>query len=97
MTRLVITEPAKDELRQIWLYIAENSYAEYADGQLDSILAECELIGLQPEMGSERPDIAEGLRFFPINHYNIYYRYQNDTVFVMHIVDAARDIKNIEF
>ena len=97
MTRLVITEPAKDELQKIWLYIAENGYADYADGQLDNILAECELLSLQPEMGSERSDISKGLRFFPINRYNIYYRYQNDTVFIMHIVNAARGIKNIEF
>jgi len=95
MTHLVITEPAKDDLRNIWVYTAENGYVEYADGQLDGLLAGCELLCLQPEMGTERTDIARGLRFFPVGRFNIYYRVQENTLFVMHVVDAARDLKNI--
>ena len=97
MTKLVITEPAKNYLQDVWLYIAENSYLEYADDQLDSILAECGLLTHQPEMGAERANVAQGIRLFPVGRYNIYYRYQEDTVFIMHIVDSARDIKDIDF
>ena len=95
MIELVITEPAKDDLRDIWRYIAENSYLEYADRQLDRILVECELLTHQPEMGVERADVFKGIRFFPIGRYNIYYRYQANTIFIAHIVDSARDFKLI--
>ncbi|HED34845.1 MAG TPA: type II toxin-antitoxin system RelE/ParE family toxin [Gammaproteobacteria bacterium] len=97
MTHLVITEPAKNDLHKIWAYTAENSYVEYADGQLDGLLAGCELLCQQPEMGTERTYIARGLRLFPIGRFNIYYRLQENTLFVVHVVDAARDIKNIDF
>ena len=81
----------------IWSYIAEKSYIKYADEQLDLLLSECELLTNQPEMGVERSEVAEGLRCFPISRYNIYYRYQDDTIYVAHIVAAAQDIKSIEF
>lgn len=97
MTRLVITEPAKNDLRDIWIYMAENSYVEYADGQLDGLLAGCELLCLQPEMGTERTDITEGLRFFPVGRFNIYYRLQENTLFVLHVIAAVRDIRKIDF
>ncbi len=93
MIDLVITEPAKEDLRAIWRYIAENSYLEYADGQLDRILIECELLTHQPEMGVERADVLEGIRFFPVGRYNIYYRYQANTIFIAHVVDGAREFK----
>ena len=93
MIDLVITESAKDDLRAIWRYIAENSYLEYADGQLDRILIECELLTHQPEMGVERADVLEGIRFFPVGRYNIYYRYQANTIFIARVVDSARDFK----
>jgi toxin ParE1/3/4 len=95
MIEQVITEPAKDDLRDIWRYIAENSYLEYADGQLDRILVECELLTHQPEMGVERAGVFKGIRFFPIGRYNIYYRYQANTIFIAHVVDSARDFKLI--
>ena len=95
MIELVITEPAKDDLRDIWRYIAENSYLEYADRQLDRILVECELLTHQPEMGVERADVFKGIRFFSIGRYNIYYRYQANTIFIAHVVDSARDFKLI--
>ncbi len=97
MTKLVITQPAQEELRKIWLYIAENSYQQYADAQLDLLLKECELLIHQPQMGTLKPNISEGLRQFPINRYNIYYRYQNNTIYILHIVAAAQNIKQFEF
>ena len=97
MTKLAIAEPATDDLRAIWLYIAENSYTDYADGQLDNILTECELIAHQPGMGVEKPEVAKGIRCFPAGRYNIYYRYYEETIWVVHVVDSARDLRNIDF
>ncbi len=97
MTCLVITQPARDDLSSIWVYVAENSYIEYADTQVDMLLAGCELLCQQPEMGVERNTIAQGLRLFPVERFNVYYRSRENTVYILHIVDAARDIKNIDF
>lgn len=97
MTQLRLTEPARQDLQQLWLYIAQQGYVEYADTQLDKLLTGCELLCQQPNMGTTRNQIAEGLRLFPLDRYNIYYRYQDNSVYILHIVDAARDVRNIEF
>lgn len=97
MTELLLTDPARQDLLEIWLYIAKNSYLEYADKQLELFLNECELLTHHPQMGSERAEIAPGVRCFPVNRYNIYYRYQDDKIYVLHIVAAAQNITEIEF
>lgn len=97
MTQLRIAEPARQDLQQLWLHIAQQSYAQYADAQLDKLLSGCELLCQQPNMGVTRDDIAEGLRLFPLDRYNIYYRHQADCVFVLHVVDAARDARKLGF
>jgi toxin ParE1/3/4 len=81
---------AKADLIDIWLHIADDSL-ERADEYILRIQEVCELISGHPLMGIERPEIANGVRSFPLDHYVIYYEKTELTISVLRIWHAARD------
>ena len=63
MTRPVVFSPeAQDDLRQISLYIAEQSGVVRATAYLDRIEGWCLGLGDFPERGAQRDDLWPGLR-----------------------------------
>lgn len=65
MKRLRIAPQARLDLDEIWLYIAEGSI-EAADRVAGEPLDKFLLLASQPLIGRERPEIAVGVRSFPI-------------------------------
>lgn len=65
MKRLRIAPQARLDLDEIWLYIAEGSI-EAADRVAGELLDKLLLLASQPLIGRERPEIAVGVRSFPI-------------------------------
>lgn len=58
MPRIVRTYPARDDLRQIWLYIAQDSVAA-ADRMIDRFEETLQLISQQPYMGQSAENVFE--------------------------------------
>ena len=87
---LVYQAAAKADLIDAWLQIADDSI-EIADEYVYRSQAICELISAQPDMGVARPDVADGVRSFPIDSHVIYYEIRGHTMSVLRIWHAARD------
>ena len=90
MARVQFQSVARADLVEIWLQIADDSI-ERADDYIANLQAICELISDQPAMGVERPEIAHGVRSFPVDNYVIYYEQSGSTLSVLRVWHAGRD------
>ena len=57
---------------------------------LDRIEAKLRLLADPPRLGPARPDIAEGLRLFPIRRYVVLYRELPDGIEIVRVVHGMR-------
>ena len=90
MSNVQYQAAAKADLINAWLQIAADS-PERADRYISRLQEICELLAGQPKMGLDRPDIAAGVRSFPVDQYVIYYEQHDETIAVLRIWHAAQD------
>ncbi len=96
MARVVRTQDARNDLKHIGRYIAQQSQSRaVALRFLDKIKAACELYATQPEMGSNRPDLADNVRSFSVNDYVVIYRPLRDGILVLLVTHGSRDIPTL--
>ena len=74
----------------IWGFIARDNPVA-ADRQLDRIDAACRLLAENPHAGPRREDLAEGLRFYPVDNYLVFYTVLEDGIAVSRVIHGARD------
>jgi plasmid stabilization system protein ParE len=87
---VVWTNNAKRELRAVHDFIAQNS-ARYAQGVVDRITRQSELLAEQPYLGSEVAEYGdESIRELLEHPYRIIYRVREDRVEVLSVVHGAR-------
>ncbi|WP_326538038.1 type II toxin-antitoxin system RelE/ParE family toxin [Pseudorhodoferax sp.] len=79
------------DLADIWAFIADDS-EQQADLFLDSMEDKLVLLATQPHMGRERPELAPGLRSFPVKRYVVFYRALRDGIEVLRVLHSARDV-----
>lgn len=92
MSGVRFTDSAKNDLLELWLHIAEENQPA-ADAALDSIKETVWLLAAQPEMGRDRPELADELRSFPTSTpYIVFYVPEGDGVMVIRVLHHARDI-----
>lgn len=94
MTRVVLTDSAKQDRLDIWLYIAADNL-EAADRLLDDIDETLRLLAGAPGLGRARDDIAPGLRYFPVENYLILYETLPDGITVVRVVHGARHLPRL--
>ncbi len=82
---------ARDDLAEIWDYIADDSIKQ-ADAFIDHIDGAFRTLAAQPMMGRERNELVPGLRSFPIGRYMIFYEPLPDGVVIVRVLHGARDI-----
>ncbi|OWJ66066.1 plasmid stabilization protein [Inquilinus limosus] len=61
-SEIVFSPEARDDLLNLYHYIAEHSGADRAIGYLDRIEAFCRSLSMFPERGTPRDDLFPGLR-----------------------------------
>jgi toxin ParE1/3/4 len=86
---------AEADLIEVWLQLADDGGLNQADEYISKLQAICELIASQPDMGLNRPDIAKGVRSFPVDRYVIYYEYYGPTLSVLRVWHTAQDPKSL--
>ncbi|MDO8989003.1 MAG: type II toxin-antitoxin system RelE/ParE family toxin [Sideroxyarcus sp.] len=92
MPPIRFTQSAETDLLELWVTIAEENLTA-ADEVLDVIQATATLLCTQPEMGRERPELAEGLRSLPTRTpYLIFYLPDDNGLLVVRVLHHARDI-----
>ncbi|MDZ7956397.1 MAG: type II toxin-antitoxin system RelE/ParE family toxin [Aulosira sp. DedQUE10] len=96
MGRFIRTAKAEEDLIEIWIYIATDNPTA-ADRLLGEIDTKCQMLADNPELGQARPDIALGLRYFPVGRYLILYRNISEGIEVVRVVHGARHLPDIIF
>ena len=94
MPRLVHSPQARGDLIELWTYIAMDDPAA-ADRPLDAIEEKLLMLAASPRLGPSRPDIALGLRLFPIRRYIILYRELPDGIEVVRVVHGMRRLSDV--
>jgi toxin ParE1/3/4 len=89
---IVITRPrARDDLIEIWEYIAEDNVAR-ADAFIDSINVMLNKLAEYPLLGRARPELTPKLRSFPIGRYVLFYEPTADGIELLRVLHSSRDI-----
>ena len=83
---------ARDDLAEIWDYIADDS-VEQADVFIDRLDATFHTLAGQPLMRRAREELAPGLRSFPLGRYVIFYQPPPDGVAIVRALHGARDVE----
>lgn len=94
MKELRVSDDAKADLLEIWLYISEKNESA-ADRITEGITAKYELLLEFPEMGRSREALGLGYRSFVVGSYVIYYRLIEEGIEISRVVHGSRDIQNL--
>jgi toxin ParE1/3/4 len=92
--KLEISRPARDDLDEIWLFIAQDDLAA-ADRFVDSLMDRFPLLASSPRMGRKRDELAPGLRSFPVKNYVVLYRVVGKGIKIVRVVHGARDLQRV--
>ena len=92
--QLVISEQARDDLIDIWQYIALDSI-ESADDFVDLVYEKCSEIAVFSEMGRKREELVPGIRSLPVKRYVIFYRIRENCIQISRVLSAYRDLSSI--
>ncbi len=82
---------ARDDLAEIWDYIADDSEAR-ADAFIDTVNDKFRMLAGHPGMGRLRDELRPSLRSFPVGRYIIFYLPLPDGVDIVRVLHSARDI-----
>jgi toxin ParE1/3/4 len=95
MPEILITDIAKNDLLEAWLFIAKDNLNS-ADQVLDTINLEFDFLSLNPLTGRSRPELGKSIRSWPSKTaYIIFYQIENINVIILRVLHHARDIKNL--
>jgi plasmid stabilization system protein ParE len=92
--RTRLSRPAKSDLIEIWTYVAEGS-PQAADRLIDRIRSRCDVLARLPQMGRLRPELAEGIRSFPVGRYLILYRERRGGIEVARVRGGEMDLSRL--
>ena len=94
MAELRISPRAREDLIEIWSYIADDSVTN-ADAFIDRLYETIESLGRHPGSGRQREELAPGIHSFPFGRYMIFYRTVTNSIEIVRVLHGARDIENI--
>jgi toxin ParE1/3/4 len=86
-----LSPEAKQDLDEIFDYVAVHGNIAAADRVIDDITRHFPLLGNNPQLGRSREEIAPGTRSFPVGNYVIYYRRSKRGVKIARVLHGARD------
>jgi len=89
MARIIRTKLARADLRDIWLYIAQDSI-DAADRFLDRLDRTTRVIAKNPALGQRQDQIKQGLRRFVVGRYLIFYEPIVGGIRVVRVLHGAR-------
>ena len=92
MNPFALTPRARDDLLEIWDYIARDS-PDAADRVIGEMRRAMQRLAEMPGMGHVREDLAdEALRVWPIYSYLIVYRPETRPLQILRVVSGYRDL-----
>ncbi len=94
MRKVVIAEPAKEDLYQIGEYVAQYSRVA-AIRLMKRFRKQFELLAAFPLLGRARNDLAIGLRCVVMKPYLIFYQPDDSTVEIWRVRHSAQDLSDL--
>ncbi|HUO10684.1 MAG TPA: type II toxin-antitoxin system RelE/ParE family toxin [Phycisphaerae bacterium] len=95
MKQLIVTNPAINDLDEIWNHIASDSVeaADHVEAEFHAAMLKlCEA----PWLGHQRSDVRnQTVRFWVVYSYLIAYRVEGENLYVWRVVHGARNIKRL--
>lgn len=97
VSRYHLAAEAKNELDEIWLYVArESGNIQIASSLIDNITDRFQLLAQNPELGRRRDyDLQLNLRSFAVGNYVIFYRHAGQGIRILHVLHGSRDITRL--
>ena len=92
--QLILAQQAKDDLVEIWLYIAADSPSA-ADKFIDYVHEQCGKLCSSPEIGRKRNELLPGIRSLPVKRYLVFYRVTSSTIEIARILSGYRDLETL--
>ena len=92
MARVLRRLRAREDLFNIWLYIAEDAGEARADRYLRRLNDVISLLAQQPLLGRGRRDIAEGLRSFAAESHVLLYLVVEDGIDLIRVLHGSQDL-----
>jgi toxin ParE1/3/4 len=83
---------SRDDLIEIWHHIAEDNEAA-ADRLLDRLDGALRMLSEQPRAGLSRPELAPGLRSFPVGNYVLFYLPLDGGIELVRVLSRYLDIR----
>ena len=95
MKRFILTPRAKQDVNDIWDYIA-NDNIEAADRVLDALNNAVIKLAKNPGIGHWRAELTDRRhRFLLVYSYLIVYRHETKPLQIIRVLHAARDVQSI--
>ena len=91
MLTLEITDQAEADIEEIYVYIAVKSYQSYAESFAGKVFKTFDLLCHNPQMGTERTRSGEGVRCYPMEKVNSFYRVVSDRLQILRVHHGALD------
>ncbi len=93
MIKIDISEKAKEDMFDIWYFIAiENANPGNADKFIDEFDEIFYLIARNPLMGAVRDELVKGIRQVVYRGYLIFYFPSNKGIVIIRVLNGAKDI-----
>lgn len=97
MANVRFTHRAREDLLDIWLYIAQHGAPRTADRIYDLIEESCLKLRTHPHIGRARTEIAEDARSITVDRWITFYRIVGSDVQIVRVIDGARDLAATEW
>lgn len=97
MAKLHYTRRAREDLFDIWLYIALRNSDAFADAIYDRIEESCARLAQHQQLGRACPEIAPDARALVVERWLALYRLTDYGAQIVRVVDGARDLTAIEW
>lgn len=94
MARIVRSYPARDDLRQIWLYIANDNLAA-ADRMIDRFERNLLSLARNPLMGQAADQYRKGLRQFTVGSYVMFYEPIDGGIRLVRVLHGSRKLDDL--
>jgi len=94
---VVYSSRARDDMLDIWSWIADKSGLATADAVAERIEARISRLADHPEMGPARSDIAQPARMLVIERWLALYMIVDDAVQVVRVVDGSVDLRRVKW
>ena len=94
MRQLIFLDSARADIAQIYAYIEEKSgSSETAERFTRELNMQCRRLATLPvTLGRARPELRADIRSFVFKNYLIFFRYTNEAVEIVNIVEGHRDL-----